>query len=254
MLKKRIIPILLLKDDRLWKTSQFNSARDVGYPTTAVRVYESQQADELIIIDITGDESSFLRLVKWIHTLSQEFCAPLTIGGGIRNFTQVQKLFDNGADKILLNSINYTDLTVLDKTASVYGVQAAVVGIDAKRNSPNDEYQLYSNNGKEAQTISLSDHIKKCDQSGAGEFFVQSIELDGKMEGLDLELGQQASAVTQRPVILAGGAGSYSHFEEAFNKTNICGIGCGSIFHFTDSNPLRANAYLLNAGIDIKKV
>ena len=252
MLKKRVIPILLYSNDRLYKTIKFDNARDVGFPATAVRVYESQEADEIVFLNISKDLISFNQTVSWVRKLSQEFCAPLTVGGGIRSFDQVQMLFDNGADKVLLNTINYTDLTILNKTASVYGAQAAVAGMDTRKES--NIYNLYSAFGTNKENICFSDHVARCEQNGAGEFFVQSIDLDGSMQGLDVELGKLSSSLTNKPIILAGGIGSYSHLEVAFQQSNISGIGCASIFHFSDSSPLRACAFLANAGIHVKKV
>lgn len=254
MLKKRLIPILLLRDDRVCKTKQFMLARDVGFPKTAVKVYESQEADEIIILDIAGDKRTFSKLIQWTSVISQECSMPLSIGGGINCFEQVQELFYHGADKIIINSINYTDLSVLEKTAATFGMQSVIVGIDVRYDRENKKYLLYSNSGKILQNRSLKDHIELCGSIGVGEFFIQSIERDGMMTGLDVNLGNVVTQVTNRPVILAGGVGSYFHLEEAFKKANISGIGCASIFHFTDSNPLRANAYLANAGIAIKKV
>ena len=254
MLKKRIIRILLLKDDRVCKTIQFENSRDVGFPKTAVKVYESQDADEIIVLNIKDKITSFSELIKWTNILSQECAMPLAVGGGIGSFEQVQELFYNGADKVLLNSVNYADLGVLEKTAATFGAQSIIVGIDVKYDSLNNQYCLYSDSGKILQKKSLKDHIETCDAIGVGEFFIQSIERDGVMKGLDIELGKQVTKITRRPVILAGGIGMYSHLEEAFKNSDIAGIGCASIFHFTDSNPLRANAYLANAGISVKRV
>ena len=254
MLKKRLIPILLLKDDRFWKSIQFDSLKDVGYPKTAVKVYESQEADELVILNIDKNLSSFSSLIKWVNILSQECCMPLAVGGGIRTFDQVQELFDTGADKVILNTINYQNLKILEKTAAVYGVQSVTVSIDTKYDFQTNNYKVYSNGGKSIKSRSLIEHINLCGKSGAGEFFIQSIDRDGVMRGLDIELGKQATQFTKRPVVLAGGVGTYADLEGAFKSTTISGIGCASIFHFTDSNPLRANAYLANADILIKRV
>lgn len=252
MLKKRVIPVLLVDSDRLVKTVAFSNKRDVGYPITVARVYESQQADELVILNINKDLASFYSYLSWVKKISQEFCAPISAGGGVRSFDHAKLLFENGADKVVINTANYNDLSILEQVSKVYGSQAAVAGIDVRY--IDDEYILHSFGGSFRESKALIEHIQCCEKSGAGEYFVQSIDRDGKMAGLDIQLASIVTASTKKPVVLAGGAGSYVHLEEVFKNTSISGVGCASIFHFSDSNPLRACAYLANAGIDIKKV
>jgi imidazole glycerol-phosphate synthase subunit HisF len=253
MLKKRVIPLLLLHNDRLCKTIKFDTMRDVGFPKTAVKIYESQEADELVFLNIRPDSVPFENLLRWTNLLSQECVMPLAVGGGVGSFEQVQELFYNGADKVGLNSVNYETTDILRKAAAVYGLQSVVVGIDV-RCEPDGTYRLYSHSGKQAQSRTLEEHIKICDEAGVGEFLIQSIDRDGVMQGLDIELGKLATKYTRRPVILAGGAGNYTHLQEAFKNSNISGVGCASIFHFSDSSPLRASAYLANAGLPIKRI
>ncbi|HEU0117622.1 MAG TPA: HisA/HisF-related TIM barrel protein [Alphaproteobacteria bacterium] len=254
MLKKRVIPVLLLREDRLYKTVNFDNMRDVGSPKTAVKIYESQEADELVFLNIRPKELPFEKLVEWTNIISQQCVMPLAVGGGIQTYEEAKTLYDNGADKVLLNTINYETTSVLEKIAAVYGLQSTIIGIDVKRENASSDYQLYSHSGTQQQSRTLEEHMKICEKAGGGEFLVQSIDRDGTMQGLDIELGRLASQYTRRPVVLAGGAGNYAHLEEAFANSNISGIGCASIFHFSDSSPLRASAYLANAGFPIKKV
>jgi len=254
MLKKRVIPLLLLNQDRVWKSKQFCEFKDVGAPQTAGKIYENQHADELCLLNISKNDDAFRNLVKYTRVFSENCCMPLSVGGGIVNFFQAKELFDNGADKVVLNSINYHDISILEKTASVYGSQAAVVSIDAMFDIQKNDYRVYSSHGRVLEEISVKDHISLCDHHGAGEFLIQSIDRDGMMDGLDINLGRIALTATTTPIVLLGGVGSYYHLETAFTALPLSGIACASIFHFTDSNPLRASAYLANAGFSIKKV
>lgn len=254
MLKKRIIPILLLNGNRLWKSRQFMNHRDVGSPKTAAKIYEAQESDEIMLLNIGQEAASFSNLLKYTHIISQECCVPLCAGGNIRDFTQAQDLFKHGADKIMINSANYKNKSLLKKVADVYGAQSVVVGIDVRFNNDTKSYQLFSEAGKDLQNIPLERHIQECVENGAGEFLIQAIDHEGMMQGLDLKLGKLVKSMTKRPVVLTGGAGSYTHIESAFKDISVSGIACASIFHFTDSNPLRANAHMANAGISVKKV
>jgi cyclase len=114
--------------------------------------------------------------------------------------------------------------------------------------------ELYSDCGARLETVSLSAHLKRCEAMGAGEIFIQSIDRDGAMNGLDVELLKQVTSMTSLPVIGCGGAGSYEHLREAFLGADVSAIACGSLFNFTDSNPIRAKAFLSNYGLPFKVV
>lgn len=249
MLKKRIIPIQLLKDGRLVKGKQFSHYRDVGDPITSSAVYNSQLADELIFLN-TNSELGILPLLDIIDDVSKVVFMPLSFGGGIRSFQDAAQLIEHGADKVILNSISYESPEIIQEISNTYGNQAVIVCIDVR--SVDGEYQLYSHNGSRYQACSLQQHISRCAALGAGEIMLQSIDLDGSMLGFDSQLAIDASQSSNMPIILAGGSGNYEHLKQAFLTAPISAIACGSLFNFSDSNPMRANAFLKNHGIALK--
>jgi cyclase len=252
MLKKRIIPVQLLLNGRLVKTQEFGSWRDVGDPVASSRVYNSQQADELVFLNISRDNRQIEPLIALIEKVSAVCFMPLSLGGGIRNAGDAEKLIRNGADKVVLNSAAYQDPKIISQIARKFGAQAVVVSIDVKRE--NGVFQLYSDCGRQAQATTLKDHIARCLEAGAGEFFVNSIDRDGTMLGYDLELISNAVKFSRAPVIGCGGAGSFEHMKDAFLLTGANALACGSLFNFGDNNPLRAKAFLTNYGLPFKKV
>ena len=254
MLKKRIIPVQLLLDGRLVKTVRFGEWRDVGDPVKSSAVYNSQYADELIFLNIAREQRTIAPLISLIEQVSRVCFMPLAIGGGIATSDEAAELIRTGADKIVVNSAAYRDRAVIRETAERFGAQAVVVSIDARFDGDLGTYQLYSDCGRIREKIGLEDHIARCVEAGAGEIMIQSIDRDGTMEGYDLELVRRAKAAAGVPVIAAGGSGNYAHLRDLFLETDVAAAACGSLFNFSDSNPIRAKAFLSNHGLRFKVV
>jgi cyclase len=252
MLKKRIIPIQLLMNDHLVKSKQFTDFRNVGDPVKSSSVYNSQYADELILLNIDRNSTDIEKLAKYIKRIAEVCFMPLSIGGGIRSFEDAQFLIKNGADKVVINSLAYTRPEILKKIADNYGTQALIVGIDVRQNGA--EYKLYSHCGIRHEPVDLLEHIKNCIANGAGEIFIQSIDNDGMTQGYDINLIKFVHDNVDVPVIAAGGSGNYEHLKEVFLKTDVSAVACGSLFNFSDSNPIRAKAFLRNYDIPFKEV
>jgi cyclase len=254
MLKKRIIPIMLLSNGRLVKSKQFADFRDVGDPVKSASVYNSQYTDELLLLNINRKDRSLEQLAQLIKKISEVSFMPLTVGGGIQSFDDAAYLIRHGADKVLINSCVYHQPQIITDVANSFGSQAVIVGIDVRKEPKTNSYQLYSNCGKTLEPISLEQHIESCQALGIGELMVQSINHDGKMQGFDITLLERVMAIATVPVIGCSGSGNYQHLREAFSKTEISALGCGSLFNFSDSNPIRAKNYLTNYGINFKVV
>lgn len=252
MLKKRLIPVLLLRNGRMVKGVQFDNYRDTGDPIYASRVYNSQYVDELIIIDIdaTNENRKTNRFV--LSEVSKECFMPLTIGGGINSTNDIRELLLIGADKVVINTAAYSHPELILDAANTFGSQCIVVGIDIALE--NGKYTLYKNSGKIKCDISLQDHIMNMEKLGAGEFFINNISEDGKMQGYDTELIKYIQKITNIPIIACGGAGNFMHLVDVFKKTNVSALAMASIFHFGDNNPIRARAHLKNYNIQIKNV
>ncbi|MCW8833710.1 MAG: imidazole glycerol phosphate synthase cyclase subunit [Colwellia sp.] len=253
MLKKRIIPMMQLLNEQLVKTCQFDSWRNVGDPVKSASVYNSQYTDELVLLNINRENRSLEQLAQLIPDIAQVSFMPLSVGGGINSLEDASYLINQGADKIIVNSSVYQDPTLITQIATKFGQQAVVVSIDIKTTELG-KYQLYSHCGKQLEEISLAEHINQCQQAGAGEFMIQSIEHDGMMSGFNIPLLKQVMSLATIPVIGCSGSGDYQHLREAFVETDVSALGCGSLFNFSDSNPIRAKNYLTNYNIPFKKV
>lgn len=252
MLKKRIIPTLLLRDNRMVKGKNFNSYIDVGDPTSCIKIYNAQYADELIFIDINKDRFVSDELFKILKTASKNCFIPLTAGGGINSIKKISKLLLSGADKVILNSTNFENPKLIYLAAKKFGSQCIVVGVDIKKIE--GQYFIFSDLGIKQERKKIKEYITECTENGAGEFFINSIDNDGLMEGYDINLINEISKHTSLPIIASGGAGNFNHVEILFKKTKSTGAACGSIFYFADNNPIRLSTYLTQNKIAQKKI
>ena len=254
MLKKRIIPIQLLINGRLVKTVQFGSYRDVGDPVASSRVYNAQNADELVFLNIDRTTRGIGPMVELLERVSEVCFMPLSLGGGIRSVADAGRLIQHGADKVVVNSAIYRDYGVLRRIADEFGSQAVIASVDVRWDEPHERYALFSDCGRACEPISLEEHLERVVSAGAGEVLVNSIDRDGTMSGYDLALIKSVVARVTIPVIACGGAGHYNHLKAAFLETGASALACGSLFNFGDNNPIRAKAFLTNYGIPFKVI
>lgn len=250
MLKHRIIPTLLLKDGRMIKTIQFDSFRDVGDPITAARVYDAQRADELLFLDISASTDGRAILFDIVKEVSAECFMPLGVGGGIRTIEDMRRLLVNGADKVIINTAAIEDPNLITAAAERFGSSTIVVSIDTRKKNEGG-YEVYSRRGTVATGLDPVVWAKKAAELGAGEIMIMSIEQEGTMKGLDLDLVQTVCSAVSVPVIASGGVGHLSDFEQAF-AAGASAVAAGSIFHFTDQSPIMTRSYLYNNGVAIR--
>jgi cyclase len=252
MLKTRIIPTLLWKDVGLVKGMKFDSWRRVGTVLPAIKVYNTREVDELILVDITatreGNEPDYDSIVDF----TAECFVPLTVGGGVKNLQQIKKLLRAGADKVAINSAAYQDPDLIQNAANLFGKQCVVVSIDA-RQLATGHYECYSHAGTQATGKAPDEWAKTVEALGTGEILLTSIDRDGTMQGYDLELIHRVTESVNIPVIASGGAGSYDDMYQAI-VARAAAVAAASIFHFTEQTPLEAKKYLENKGVATRKV
>lgn len=234
------------------KGVNFQNYRDTGDPVSAARIYNAQYVDELAFIDIDATNESRDTNKEIIEKVSKECFMPLSIGGGITSIEGIRELLLVGADKVIINTAAYSDEDLIKNSSEMFGKQCIIIGIDVKLED--DEYVLYKNSGRVRCEVSLIDHLKRMEEIGAGEFFINNISRDGVMQGYDLNLINFVNSNTRLPVIACGGAGNFKHLSDAYQNTTVSGLAMASIFHFGDNNPIRARAYLKNSKIKIKEI
>ena len=249
MLKVRIIPIMLWNGTTLVKGNKFeNEKRSAGSPLTTVKIYNSRDVDEILFFDISKNNKIIDK--DFILSITDCVSVPITIGGGIEKISQMNDLFECGADKISINSIIFKNPNIINESSKRFGSQAITVSIDVKKGT--EKYECYYNLGRNKSDKEFKDFIVECVDRGAGEIVINCIDHDGLMKGYDNELIQLASSLVNVPIVASGGAGNYEHFYDAY-KNGADAIAAASIYHFTKHTPAEAKKYLINKGVPIRE-
>ena len=252
MLKKRIIPLLLLKNGRMVKGKNFLNFIDTGNPDTAVKVYSSQDSDELMFLDIVASVESKNILIETIRNVAKQCTMPFSVGGGIKKLEDVREILYAGADKIVITSSIMENPKIIDDIAKNFGSQCIVAGIDYKIDLDTKKKIVYKNCGTKITNQNPVDYAKKLESYGVGEILLSSVDRDGMMKGYDLETANEVSSAVKTPVIVSGGAGNFLHLVELFKNTQASAAACASLFHFGDNNPIRARSYLRNYKVEMR--
>ena len=250
MLKVRVIPTLLYKSVGLVKGIGFDSWRRVDTVLPAIKVYNMREVDELILMDIEATNEGKEPDYDSIRDFSKECFIPFCVGGGIRSTDQIRELLRVGADKVSINTAAYENPGLITKGAALFGSQCIVVSIDCKK--IDGEYHCFSHSGKKDTGYLLKDWLKKAEELGAGEILLTSVELDGTMQGYDLEMIRIASETVGIPVIASGGAGCYEDLFQAVDAGKASAVAAASIWHFTEQTPKEAKEYMHERGIDVR--
>jgi imidazole glycerol-phosphate synthase subunit HisF len=251
VLKRRLIPCLLLKAGRCIKTIRFDSIRDVGNPITAARVYDAQGADELIFLDITASHEGRDTLFDLVAQTAEQCFMPLTVGGGVRTVADIRKLLQAGADKVSINTAAVENPAFIREAAGAFGSQCIVVSIDARTQAPG-RYEVFTYRATKPTGLDPVDWARHMADFGAGELLITAVDRDGAMEGYDLELIQSVADAVTVPVIASGGCGTLQHLVEGITLGHASAVAAGSLFHFTDQSVIKAKSYMKSAGLDVR--
>jgi imidazole glycerol-phosphate synthase subunit HisF len=252
MLKKRVIPTLLWKDISLVKGIAFDSWRRIGSIMPAIKVYNTRDVDELILLDITATLENRDPDYDSLLEYSAECFVPLTVGGGLKTLDQVRRLLRSGADKVAVNSATYSDPAFISEAAKRFGSQCIVASIDVKRHS-DGTHECFSQCGTQPTGKEPVNWSKELERLGAGEILLTSVDRDGTMEGYDLKLVHKVSEAVSIPVIASGGAGNPQHMLEALDQ-GASAVAAASIFHFTEQTPANMKQYLGEKGQPVRNI
>lgn len=230
MLRHRVIPTLLLKNNGLVKTIKFKNPTYIGDPINAVRIFNDKEVDELVLLDITATKNQQDPNYDKIKEIVSEAFMPVGYGGRIKSLQQIEKLFRIGLEKVIINSAAYKNSSLIQEAAEVFGNQSIVVAVDVKKDLLG-KYRLYSNSGKKKETVRLNDHLNKMIDSGCGEIYINSMDKDGTMSGYDIDLIKNCANLINVPLIASGGAGKVDDFADAV-KAGASAVSAGALFVF----------------------
>ena len=250
MLKNRIIPCLDVKNGRVVKGINFVDLQDAGDPVEQAKIYSDGGADEICFLDITASNENRDTIYEVVKETSKKCFVPLTVGGGVRNVEDINKLLNCGADKVSINTAAVQDANVVVESSKKFGSQCIVVAIDAKKNG--DKWDVYTHGGRNNSGLDALEFAKKMEVSGAGELLVTSMDRDGTQIGYDIDLMKKISKKVNIPLIASGGVGNLDHMVEGIKEGNASAVLAASIFHYGTHSVKEAKDYLDSKGVPVR--
>ncbi|MBI2648125.1 MAG: imidazole glycerol phosphate synthase subunit HisF [Thaumarchaeota archaeon] len=250
-LAKRVIPCLDVKGGRVVKGVHFEGLRDAGDPVELAVRYRDEGADELVFLDITASMEKRATLTKLVMRVAENLDMPFTVGGGIKSMNDARQVLCSGADKVAVNTAAIRRPELIRRLADVFGSQCVVLAIDAKR-SKAGRYEVFSHSATRATGLDAVEWARKAERLGAGELLVTSIDRDGTKLGYNLELLGSITRSVRLPVIASGGAGTLSHFVEAFERANCDAALAASLFHYGELSVAQVKDYLRGNGVIVR--
>ncbi len=224
---------------------------DAGDPVESAMQYDRQGADELVFLDITASSDSRAITIDMVEKVANAIFIPFTVGGGIRSVDDFNALLRAGADKVSVNSAAVHRPELISEAAYKFGSQCVVAAIDAKRKG-DGTWEVYINGGRKPVGLDAVEWAVRCEQLGAGEILLTSMDEDGQKKGYDLALTRAVSERVGIPVIASGGAGALEHFYDAFTEGKADAVLAASLFHFGEIPIPELKRYLHEKNIPVR--
>jgi cyclase len=247
----RVIPRLDVKAPNVVKGIHLEGLRVVGKPDELARKYYEDGADEILYMDIVASLYGRNNLLEIVEKASEEIFVPLTVGGGIRNLEDIQRLLRAGADKVAINTAATKSPSLITEAAKRFGSQCIVISIEAKAVGAG-RWEAYTDNGREKTGLDAIAWAKQAEDLGAGEILVTSVDREGTKKGYDVELIQKISSLLHIPVIACGGAGTLEDVAQAALDGNADAVSVASLLHYGKTSVTGIKKFLLEKGIEVR--
>ena len=256
MLSKRIIPCLDVRDGRLTKGVKFQGNVDIGDPVETARRYYDEGADEIVFYDITASSEGRGIFLDVVERVAQAIAIPFSVGGGISTVADMRAVLLAGAEKVSVNSAAVKNPSIITQGAEAFGSQAVVVGMDVKQVPVRPEipsgYEIVIHGGRTPMNMDALEWAVRCEQLGAGELCVNSIDADGTKAGYELNLTRRIADAVRIPVIASGGAGSPEHMYDALTQGRASAALIASIVHYGEYTIPGIKDYLIGRGCKVR--
>ncbi|WP_112241144.1 imidazole glycerol phosphate synthase subunit HisF [Kribbella monticola] len=248
----RVIPCLDVDAGRVVKGVNFADLRDAGDPVELAKLYDAEGADELTFLDITASSGSRETTYEVVGRTAEQVFIPLTVGGGVREAADVDRLLRAGADKVGINTGAIARPAVISEIAHRFGNQVLVLSLDVRRAADQPSgFEVTTHGGRKSAGLDAIEWARKAWELGAGEILLNSMDADGTKQGFDLELIRAVRAVVDIPLIASGGAGRPEHFPPAV-EAGADAVLAASVFHFGDLRIADVKKALRDAGIVVR--
>lgn len=233
--RPRLIPVLLVQNHALVKSTQFKQHRYLGDPLNAARLFHEMGADELILLDISAGAENRSISSALVRAISQETNMPITVGGGIRSIATIRELIQAGAEKVVLGTIAQEDHSFVKLACETFGTSTIAVCIDTKQTIFGKQVMAVKN-GTKYISGTIGESARRFEQLGVGELIVQSIDADGTMKGYDISTIQSVEKHVSIPIVALGGAGSLADIRALRKQSNCTAFAASSCFIFHGKN------------------
>ncbi len=251
MLSKRIIPCLDVKEGRVVKGINFVELKDAGDPVEQAAAYDQQGADEICFLDISASAEGKATMIDVVARTAERVFVPLTVGGGVREVSDVQRLLAAGADKVSINTAAIRRPELVHEAAQHFGSQAIVVAVDARARTGGG-YEVYSHGGRNPEGLDAIEWCQRVVELGAGEILLTSMDRDGTRAGYDLALTREVADAVSVPVIASGGVGTLAHLAEGLTDGGADAVLAASIFHYGEFTIHEVKTYLRSCSIPVR--
>jgi cyclase len=252
LLKKRLIPVLILREGSVVQSVQFRHTNVIHWNvSTAVDFFNSWSVDEIVVLDVSRTKAKRQKFYEAVDALSKKCFVPLSVGGWVDSVDEMRHLLRLGADKVVINTAAFRDPALITRGAEMFGSQCVVVSIDSRQNEDGGA-ETWIDRGREPTGRSVTEWAQIAQERGAGELFLNSIEHDGKRKGYNLALVKAVTQTVAIPVIAMGGVFTWEHLAEGITLGGADAVAAANIFHYTEHSTKRAKDHLRAAGIDVR--
>jgi cyclase len=256
MLSKRIIPCLDVRNGKLTKGIKFEGNVDIGDPVESAKRYYEDGADEIVFYDITASHEGRGLFLDVVERVAAQIFIPFCVGGGINTLDDMRAALNAGAEKISVNSGAVKNPDIISQGAAAFGSQAIVVGMDVRK-APVSEtlpsgYEIVIHGGRKGMKMDAVAWAVRCQELGAGELCVNSIDADGTKDGYELALTRMISDAVRIPVIASGGAGNPGHMHDALTQGRAAAALIASIVHYGEYTIRELKEYLHQRGVPMR--
>ncbi len=261
MKKKRLIPVVLIRNGWVVQSNNFSKYKNIGHPVPTIKRLSNFCSDEIIILDISKNDFYENRredmkynfredIITILKEISEVIFMPVAVGGKIRNIADARKRIENGAEKIIINSLCIDNKNEIEKISKSFGSQAIIASIDYKTI---DKKNYVVKNGLNVLKIDPLEHANNLAKCGVGEIFLNSVDRDGSKTGYDLDYLKEFSNKIKLPIIGCGGAGDWEDMYQLSLHTKCDGIAAANIFHHIEHSVYLAKEYLSKKTGDFRK-
>tara|TARA_X000000950_G_scaffold154481_1_gene189499 strand:- start:1282 stop:2037 length:756 start_codon:yes stop_codon:yes gene_type:complete len=251
MLKTRVIPLIQISGNSAVKTINFKNYRVVGDVVSTIKIFSKRMADEMIIVDIEASKTKKINF-KFLKKLSKECIMPLSLGGGICSLDDISKMFDSGADKVVVNSLFHDNIKLLDKAVKKFGSQAVILSIDLYEE--NGKLKMFSNSkNKKEKLFCFEKSLTEITNTGVGEVLLNCVDNDGVMRGYNNKLIKEISTKINIPIIAAGGCGKSEDCVEAIHS-GAKAVAAGSLFYWVGESIISLKNTMKQSGINVRLI